>query len=114
MNTKILAASVAAAFATATTAQTTQITTHHASGHDTSASSHNPAVKDSDPAHTATAAEGANSFTKDQARSRLTDAGYTNVTKLAKDKKGVWHGTATKGGASVQIGLDYKGNIVTR
>jgi putative membrane protein len=113
MKTKILAASVAVAFAAAASAQTTQTTTHRGS-HDTSASSHNPAIKDSDPARTTNAADGANSFTEDQARSRLTDAGYANVTKLAKDSTGVWRGTATKGGASVQVGLDYKGNVVTR
>lgn len=112
MKTKILVASMAAAFATAAVAQTTQTTTHTSGQH--TSTSHNPAIKDSDPARTATGADGANSFTEDQARSRLGDAGYTNVTKLAKDKKGVWRGTATKGGASVQVGLDYKGNVVTR
>ena len=109
MTTKILLAVAATMLGTAAVAQTTTDTsTHH------SASSHNPAIKDSDPARTKVAADGANSFTEDQARSRLTDAGYTNVTGLAKDKKGVWRGTATRGGASVKVGLDYKGNVTTR
>ena len=74
---------------------------------------HNPAIKDSAPAKAPMAAEGRNSFTESQARSRLTKAGYTGVGALAKDKDGVWRGTATKGGAQVQVGLDYKGNVVT-
>lgn len=76
--------------------------------------SHNPAIKDSDAAKTKVAADGANSFTEDQARSRLTDAGYTNVSGLAKDAKGVWRGTATHAGKSVKVGLDYKGNVTAR
>jgi len=75
--------------------------------------SHNPAIKDSSPAQAGKAAEGRNSFTEDQARSRLTKAGYTGVGALTKDTNGVWRGTATKGGAHVQVGLDYKGNVVT-
>ncbi len=74
---------------------------------------HNPAIKDSAPAKAPMAAEGRNSFTESQARSRLTKAGYTGVGALTKDANGVWRGTATKGGASVQVGLDYKGNVVT-
>lgn len=57
---------------------------------------------------------GANSFTEAQAQSRIEAAGYTNVTGLAKDKDGVWRGTATKNGAQAAIGLDYQGNVVTR
>ena len=110
MKTMILAATAAIVLASGAVAQTT---THSTTSHAT-ASDHNPAIKDSDTAHTATAAKGRNSFTEDQARSRLTKAGYTDVTKLAKDANGVWRGTATKGGASVQVGLDYKGNVTTK
>ncbi|MEO6780197.1 MAG: PepSY domain-containing protein [Bradyrhizobium sp.] len=112
MNKLILVVGAAAVVGTGAVAQTT---THTATSHRAAAvSSHNSAVKDSDPAVTAKGADGANSFTEDQARSRLADAGYTNVTKLAKDKKGVWRGTASKGGTQATVGLDYKGNIVTR
>ncbi len=114
MNKFILMAGAAAALTTGAVAQTTtHATTSHRTA-DSTSGSHNPAVKDSDPAAVASGADGANSFTEDQARSRLADAGYTNVTKLAKDKKGVWRGTATKGGTQSTVGLDYKGNIVTR
>jgi len=58
-------------------------------------------------------AEGANSFTEAQARKRIEEAGYTAVTGLAKDDKGVWRGKANKGGSEVNVGLDFKGHVVT-
>lgn len=76
--------------------------------------SHNPAIKDSTVARSSSAAQGANSFTEDQARGRIAKAGYTGVSKLAKDRKGVWRGMAMKGGKKVRVGLDYKGDLVTR
>lgn len=54
---------------------------------------------------------GANSFTEDQARKRITDAGFTDVSGLAKDDKGVWRGKATKGGASTEVAVDFQGNV---
>ncbi len=54
---------------------------------------------------------GANSFTESQAMSRFTDAGFKNVTGLNKDDQGIWRGKAEKDGKSVNVGLDYKGNI---
>ncbi len=57
--------------------------------------------------------EGANSFTEGQAQDRALAAGYADVSALAKDDKGVWRGTATKDGKSVQVAVDYKGNVVT-
>jgi periplasmic protein CpxP/Spy len=54
---------------------------------------------------------GSNSFTEGQARSRLEDAGFSNVTGLAKDEQGIWRGTAQLAGQTVTVGVDYKGNI---
>jgi hypothetical protein len=108
----ILVASAAALLTTGVVAQTT---TRSTSEHDSVVgTSHNPAIKNGAPVRTGMAADGANSFTEKQARRRLTDTGYANVNTLVKDKNGVWRGTATKGGAQVQVGLDYKGNVVTR
>ncbi len=75
---------------------------------------HNPAVKASAAAHVAAPASGANSFSEDQARGRLTKAGYRSISNLAKDKDGVWRGTGTRGGKTVHLGLDYKGNVSSR
>jgi hypothetical protein len=78
------------------------------------AGSHNPAIKNGHPHPVAVAAQGRNSFTEDQAHGRLAKAGYTGVSKLAKDANGVWRGTATKGGHQMAVGVDYKGNVTAR
>jgi len=54
---------------------------------------------------------GSNSFTENQVRSRLTDAGYTDISELSKDDQGIWRAKAKKGGQNVSVGFDYKGNI---
>lgn len=58
-------------------------------------------------------AAGANSFTEGQARSRIEDAGYADVTGLQKDEQGVWRGRGTRNGAQTEVGLDFQGNVVT-
>ena len=72
-----------------------------------------PAVATPDSENATAPVEGANSFTEDQARERIVEAGYADVTGLTLDDKGVWRGTATKDGKSVGVALDYQGNIVT-
>jgi hypothetical protein len=57
---------------------------------------------------------GANSFTEGQAKSRIESKGYTNVSGLKKDDKGVWRGTAMRNGKSVDVSLDFEGNVVAR
>ena len=54
---------------------------------------------------------GANSFTEGQAKSRIEEAGYTDVTALKKDDNGIWRGKAKKGGASTDVSLDFQGNV---
>ncbi len=75
---------------------------------------HNPAIKNSTVGHVAAPANGRNSFTEAQARGRIAKAGYSGVSKLAKDRNGVWRGTAMRHGKRVHIGLDYKGNVTKR
>ena len=58
--------------------------------------------------------EGANSFTEDQAKERITEAGYADVTELKLDDKGVWQGKATRDGKAVVVSLDYQGNVVAK
>ncbi len=98
MHRKIIGAALATGFATAAFAQA-----------DTG--SHNPAVKNPTVHTTAMAAKGRNSFTESQARGRIAKDGYTGVSKLMKNANGVWQGTAMKGGAKVNVALDYKGNV---
>ena len=55
---------------------------------------------------------GANSFTEGQARARIEERGFAQVTDLKKDDQGIWRATAMKDGKSVAVALDYQGNIV--
>jgi len=63
---------------------------------------------------TAAPVEGANSFTEGQARSRIEERGYAQVTDLKMDDKGVWRGQAMKDGKTSMVALDYQGNIVAQ
>jgi hypothetical protein len=71
----------------------------------------NPALKHMDVKATKTPAQGANSFTEAQARSRISKAGYAHVSELKKDDDGLWQGMAMKNGKSFRIALDYKGDV---
>ncbi|MGI4798554.1 MAG: hypothetical protein ACRYF2_24025 [Janthinobacterium lividum] len=55
---------------------------------------------------------GANSFTEGQARDRIQEKGFTQVNALSLDSKGVWRGKAMKNGQSVDVSMDYQGNVV--
>jgi hypothetical protein len=55
---------------------------------------------------------GANSFTETQAKDRVLRAGFSDVSALAKDDKGIWRGTAMQDGKKVSVAVDFKGNIV--
>lgn len=71
------------------------------------------AVSTSDnPRTTAAPVPGANSFTEGQARARIEEKGFGNVTALQKDQKGVWRATAMKDGKSQTVALDFQGNVV--
>ena len=56
--------------------------------------------------------EGANSFTENQAKDRAIAAGFSDVSALVKDDKGIWRGTGKRGDKSVKIAVDFKGNVV--
>jgi hypothetical protein len=73
----------------------------------------NSAINSSDKA-VESPVKGRNSFTEGEAKSRIEKAGYANVSALKKDDDGIWRGNATKDGRSVDVSLDYQGNVVTR
>ncbi len=54
---------------------------------------------------------GRNSFTEGQAKSKIEDAGYRDVSELKKDDNGVWRGKAKKNGASTSVSVDFQGNV---
>ena len=57
---------------------------------------------------------GANSFTEGQARSRIEDKGFKEVSGLQKDSNGVWRGKANQNGKAVNVTVDFQGNVVAR
>jgi periplasmic protein CpxP/Spy len=84
---------------------------------DSTAGSSNPAVTvkpEGSPESTGAVEPGANSFTEGQARSRIEAQGFGNVVELRKDEQGIWRGRATQNGRSVNVMLDYGGNVATQ
>ena len=73
-----------------------------------------PAVVTPDTPNAGVLVEGENSFTEAQAKERIAEAGYTDVGSLKLDDKGIWRATASKGGKSISVGLDYQGNVVAQ
>lgn len=69
----------------------------------------NPASTGAVPA--ASLQAGSNSFTEGQVRSRLEQAGVTDVKDLKKDDQGIWRGHAMRDGKTVAVGFDFKGNV---
>lgn len=73
-----------------------------------------PAIANPEQVNPNAPVKGANSFTEEQARKRITEAGFTDVGALTLDLNGVWVGPAKKDGASVTVQMDYQGNIVSK
>jgi hypothetical protein len=74
----------------------------------------NPAVRTDSQNNPGAPVAGASSFTEGQAKSRIESHGYSNVTGLTKDGDGVWRGKGMKDGQSVDVSLDFQGNVVAR
>jgi hypothetical protein len=74
----------------------------------------NPAVNTTGANNSNAPVSGANSFTEGQAKSRIEAGGYGNVSGLKKDDNGVWRGKAMKDGKSVDVSLDFQGNVIAR
>ncbi|WP_075292915.1 PepSY domain-containing protein [Pararhizobium arenae] len=103
MKTLIIATAVAALSASSAFAQTAPAANPDG---DT------PAVATPENTSATAPVEGANSFTEEQARERIAEAGYTEVTDLKLDDKGVWRAGANKDGKTVAVSMDYQGNII--
>ena len=73
-----------------------------------------PAIATPDAQNPQAPVEGENSFTEEQARERIEEAGFTNVTGLKLSESGVWEGSATKGADNITVQLDYQGNVTTK
>jgi hypothetical protein len=79
----------------------------------TAPAKNNAALKTAHTVDDGGARNGANSFTQAQAREHIAKSGFANVSGLTKDKSGIWHGSAKKGGHTVHVALDFKGNVST-
>ncbi len=71
----------------------------------------NAPVKQTHTVNDGAAKGGANSFTEGQARNHIAKSGYAGVSPLTKGPDGVWRGTASKGGVTRNVALDFKGNV---
>ena len=59
-------------------------------------------------------AAGANSFTEGQAKSRIESNGFSQVSELMKVDAGAWRGKAMKDGKTMNVTLDFQGNVVSK
>jgi len=57
---------------------------------------------------------GANSFTESQAKSRIESKGFKGVSHLKKDDTGVWRGEAMQNDKTVNVSVDFQGNVVAQ
>jgi hypothetical protein len=71
----------------------------------------NNAVNSSGQNNSNSPVAGRNSFTEGQAKSKIEEAGYTNVSALKKDDNGVWRGKASKDGSTTSVSVDFQGNV---
>ncbi len=107
----ILAAALLSATALTAAAQTTAPATTAPA---TSTDGNTPAVATPETKNPTAPVEGANSFTEEQAKTRIEEAGYSDVKDLKKDDKGIWMASGMKDGKSVMIAMDYQGNVVAK
>ncbi|WP_430245627.1 PepSY domain-containing protein [Neorhizobium sp. DAR64861/K0K2] len=71
-----------------------------------------PAVSTSGETNPAAPVAGKNSFTEAQAKSRIEEAGYAEVSGLKLDDQGIWRAMGTKDGKHGNVALDFQGNVV--
>ncbi|NEI72897.1 PepSY domain-containing protein [Rhizobium lusitanum] len=71
-----------------------------------------PAMPTSGETNPGAPVAGKNSFTEAQAKSRIENAGYTDVSGLKLDDQGVWRAMASKDGKQGSVSVDFQGNVV--
>lgn len=70
-----------------------------------------PAVSSSGEQNPGAPVAGKNSFTEAQAKTRIEEAGYTDVSGLKLDDQGIWRAMGSKDGKHGNVALDFQGNI---
>ncbi|MCI3135236.1 hypothetical protein [Phenylobacterium aquaticum] len=107
-------ADASAATANAADAAATSASNAAAPGGAVSPPAANGAVNpDANTGSTDTAAA-STSFTEGEAKGHIENAGYTDVSHLAKTPDGLWTAKAKKGGKTVDVALDFKGAVTAQ
>lgn len=96
------------------TTRTTPPAATHSDAAPTGSAIINSAVNTSSDNKPGAPVSGANSFTEGQAKSRIEDRGFSEISDLKLDNSGVWRAKATKDGKTVTVALDYQGNVVAQ
>jgi len=73
-----------------------------------------PAIRTTEGNNPGAPVAGSNSFTEGQAKARIESRGYSNVTNLTKDDTGIWRSKAEKDQKSLDVSLDFQGNVTDR
>ena len=73
-----------------------------------------PAIKTTEGNNPGAPVAGSNSFTEGQAKARIESRGYSNVTSLKQDDMGIWRGKAEKDQKSMDVSLDFQGNVTAQ
>jgi hypothetical protein len=66
------------------------------------------------PAAAKTPQSAVRAFTEDQAKSQIEANGYSSVSGLRKDAKGIWQGKAAKDGSPANVTLDVNGHVTAK
>lgn len=72
-----------------------------------------PAIASPEIVNSVELVAGANSYTEEQAKGRLEEAGFTSVADLVLNQDGFWTGSAFFDGRELHVKMDYQGNIAT-
>jgi hypothetical protein len=72
-----------------------------------------PKLPDAAPVTSSEAQAGAKIESEAQAKAKIESEGYTEVSGLKQDEKGIWTATAMKEGKAVQLSLNSDGQLST-
>jgi periplasmic protein CpxP/Spy len=84
---------------------------------DTRAQSDAPSAmpeRESKDAGPPTAAHGPNNMTESEAKAKIEEGGFSDVSNLKKNDEGVWLGKAQREGESFEVAIDSEGNLFYR
>ena len=111
MRVFVVAVSALTLFVGAACNQTEEVATDQPAGAVAAGDPSNEAIDTTANAEPGAPFAGANSFTEGQALSRLAEMGYVNPMDLRQGEDGIWRGKAQKEGQTVDVAVDFQGNV---